>query len=172
MRILLAVEALKSLHTQDKSERLTAAEGHLSSTWYAGEVAGKSFNTSGPPDSSGRNTVWNFTSSVFMTVGDADTHPGRSSHFESHVVRQRIHVHASVLEVSDNFHIFLRARIWDTTSREDRPRILKSMCCLPCLAVSLSLSASGHKTGIVNYRVTSLLRAPCLADLVLDLRVA
>ena len=27
---------------------------------------------SGPSDSSGRSKVWNFTSSVFMTVGDAD----------------------------------------------------------------------------------------------------
>ena len=31
--IVLAMEAFKSLNTQDKSERLTAQEGHLSSTW-------------------------------------------------------------------------------------------------------------------------------------------
>ena len=31
--ILLAMEAFKSLHTQDKGERLTTAEGHPSSTW-------------------------------------------------------------------------------------------------------------------------------------------
>ena len=43
--------------------------------------------------------MWYFTSSVFMTVGDADTHPGMFSSFESHVVRQRIHGQASVLEV-------------------------------------------------------------------------
>ena len=61
----------------------------------------KSSHTSWPSDSSGRNTVWNFTSSVFMTVGDADTHPGRLSPFEPHVGRQRIHVHASVLDLSD-----------------------------------------------------------------------
>ena len=122
----------------------------------------------------------NLTSSVFMTVGDADTHPGRFSLFKSHVVRQRVHVHASAWtsdrlgddfwvfpyfctmrgstldsdtyvspEVPDNFHIFIRESIWEMTSREDRPRIRKSMCCLPCLAVSLSLSSSGCTTGIV-----------------------
>ena len=106
MRILLAMEALKSLRTQDSSERRTAAQGHLSATWYDGKVAGKSINTSGLSDSSGRNTVWNVISCVFMTVGDADTHPGRSSPFESHVVRQWIHVHASFPEVSGNFHFF------------------------------------------------------------------
>ena len=41
------------------------------------EFAGKSSNTSGPSSSSGRNMVWNFSSSVFMIIGDADTpwHP-------------------------------------------------------------------------------------------------
>ena len=71
VRILLAMETFKSLHTQDKSERLTAAEHHLSSTWYAGEVAEKSFNTSLLSDSSERNKVWNFNSSVLVTVGYA-----------------------------------------------------------------------------------------------------
>ena len=33
VRIVLAMEARKSLNTQNKSECLTAAEGHLSSTW-------------------------------------------------------------------------------------------------------------------------------------------
>ena len=33
VRILLAMEAFKSLHIQDKGERFTAAEGHVSSTW-------------------------------------------------------------------------------------------------------------------------------------------
>ena len=33
--ILLVMEAFNSLTTQDKGERLTAAEGHLSSTWYS-----------------------------------------------------------------------------------------------------------------------------------------
>ena len=46
------------------------------------------------------------------------------------------------------------------------------MCFLPCLAVSFSLSSLGHETGIENFRETFLPRAPCLADLVLDLRVA
>ena len=36
------------------------------------EVAGKSSHTNGS-DSSGTNKVWNFTSSVFKTVGDAGT---------------------------------------------------------------------------------------------------
>ena len=46
MLIVLDMEAFESLNTQDKGERLTAAEGHLSSTWYSGETAGKSFGTS------------------------------------------------------------------------------------------------------------------------------
>ena len=33
-----------------------------------------------------------------------------------YVVRQSIHVHTSVPDVSDNFHIFLRESIWETTS--------------------------------------------------------
>ena len=36
------------------------------------EFAGKSSHTTGPSDSSGRNTVWNFTSSVTMIVGAAE----------------------------------------------------------------------------------------------------
>ena len=50
------------------------------------------FLTSGPSDSSGRNTVWIFTSSVFMTVGDADTpwHPQffSAATFESQCLTQ------------------------------------------------------------------------------------
>ena len=42
---VLAMEAFEHLNTQDKGERLTEAEGHLSSTSVAGEVAGKSSNT-------------------------------------------------------------------------------------------------------------------------------
>ena len=33
MLIVLAMAAFESLNTQDKGERLKAAEGHLSSTW-------------------------------------------------------------------------------------------------------------------------------------------
>ena len=95
VRSLLAVEAFNSQNTQDKSvSRSRKATCHPHGV--AEEVAGESSHTSWPSDSSGRKKVWNFTSSVFMTVGDADTHPGRLSPFESHVVRQRIHAHASV----------------------------------------------------------------------------
>ena len=89
MRIVLAMEAREGPNTRDKAERLMAATGHLfedmMATYHppgiAGEVAGKS-----------SNTQWAFRqlwkkygvelherdlSSVFMTVGDADTlwHP-------------------------------------------------------------------------------------------------
>ena len=61
----LATEAFECLNTEDKGELLTAAEGHQSSTTPS--------NTCGHSGSSGRNSVWNFTSSVVMTVGDADS---------------------------------------------------------------------------------------------------
>ena len=69
LRIVLATEAREGPHPHDKAECLIAATGHLLKT-----VHPTSF---GPSDSFGRNTVWNFTSSVFKTVGDADTpwHP-------------------------------------------------------------------------------------------------
>ena len=73
MRIVLATEAREGPHSHDKAECLIAATGHLFNTVHPTSL--------GPSDSFGRNTVWNFTSSVFMTVGDADTpwHPQFSS---------------------------------------------------------------------------------------------
>ena len=85
-----------------------AATGHhrdMIATYHppgvSDEVACKSSHTSWPSDNSGRNKVWNFTCSVFMPVGDADTHPGMFSSFESHLVRQPIHVHGQSWRYSD-----------------------------------------------------------------------
>ena len=88
------MEAFNSQNTQDKSvSRRRKATYHPHGV--AGEVAGKIISHQLA------FRQWNFTSSVFMTVGDDDTHRGRLSPFELHVVRQRIHVHASVLYLSD-----------------------------------------------------------------------
>ena len=67
------------------SWRLRAVSGHLfddkMATYHppgvAGEVTENHTTPSVPSDSFGRNTVWIFTSSVFMTVGGADApwHP-------------------------------------------------------------------------------------------------
>ena len=61
------------------------------------EFAGKSSHTSGPSDSSGRNTVWNFTSSVFMTVGAAGHTP--DVYFVEAVAILHVPVHGAVLTV-------------------------------------------------------------------------
>ena len=75
MCIVLALEARRGPNTEDQAGRLMEASYHPPE--IAREVAGKSSHTSGPSDSSGRNKVWNFTRSVFMTVGIAGTlwHP-------------------------------------------------------------------------------------------------
>ena len=74
-------EACESLNTQVRAEHLTAETGHpfeeVIATCHppgiAEQVARNSSDTQSAFRSSGRNAVWNFTSSMLMTVGDADT---------------------------------------------------------------------------------------------------
>ena len=79
VRIVLATEARKGPNTQDKAERFMAAIGHhevVMATYHAPGIPDevcKSSCTSWLSDSSGRSKVWDFTRSVFMTVGVADT---------------------------------------------------------------------------------------------------
>ena len=81
---MLATEARKGPNTQDRAASLIAVSGHNFEHMMAifhlvlleRSLANHPAPVS-PSSSSVRNKVWNFTSSEFMSVGDADTpcHP-------------------------------------------------------------------------------------------------
>ena len=80
MRIVLAMASFESLNTQDKGERLTAATGQLSSTWYCWQGGWQIIQH--PLDlptalEAGEESHRRDLSSEFIAVGDADTfwHP-------------------------------------------------------------------------------------------------
>ena len=95
LRSLLAMEPFNSQNTQDKSvSRRRKATYHPHGV--AGEVAGKIVS-----HQLAFRQLWKKYGVELHQQCVHDTHPGRLSPFESHVVRQRMHVHASVLDLSD-----------------------------------------------------------------------